>query len=70
MTNKEPAKTELTKLALELLKGSSLRKDLLNSEEEVQQLWDSLDSRIRPKALANMEMRRKSWEMASRHFVS
>lgn len=70
MTRKEPVKTELTTLALELLEGSSLRKDLLYTKEQVQALWDSLDSKIRPKAIANMIMRNKSAEMAWRHFIS
>jgi len=70
MTRKEPVKIELTTLTLELIEGSSLRKDLLYTEEQVQALWDSLDSKIRPKAIANMIMRNKSAEMAWRHFIS
>ncbi len=69
MNEKKPAKTGLTTLALELIEGSSLREDMLNSEEEVQALWDSLESRIRPKAIANMIRRQKSAEMASRRFI-
>jgi len=70
VTKNKAAKTELTTLALELIEGSRRRKDILDSEESVLRLKNSLDSKIIPQAIANREMRNRSAEMAWRHFVS
>lgn len=70
MTKNKAAKTELTTLALELIEGSRRRKDILDSEESVLRLKNSLDSKIIPQAIANREMGNRSAEMAWGHFVS
>ncbi|MCB2264022.1 MAG: hypothetical protein LGR52_13975 [Candidatus Thiosymbion ectosymbiont of Robbea hypermnestra] len=69
MTKKTTTENKLAVLALELVKGSR-KADILDSEESVLRLKQSLDDKLRPKIRANEIARRKSWEMASRHFVS
>jgi len=56
-------------LAIDLVKGSR-KADILDSEESVLRLKQSLDDKHRPKARANEIARCKSWEMASRRFIS
>ncbi len=69
MTNQKSAERELTALALDLVKGSR-KSVVLDSEASVLRLKESLDSKIISKAAANKEIRRKSQDMAARHFVS
>lgn len=68
MTEKKASENKLMTLALDLVEGSR-KADILDSEESVLRLKQSLDDRLRPKARANEIDRRKFWEMASRHFI-
>jgi len=69
VTEKKASENKLMTLALDLAEGSR-KADILDSEEFVLRLKQSLDDKLRPKAKANEIARRKSWEMASRHFIS
>jgi len=67
--SKKAAERGITALALELVRGSKKRA-FLNTEDSVLRLKQSLDATVTAKATDNKEVRRKSEDMASKHFIS